>query len=312
MHGTGCWLGHDDPAPVRRHGGPARASAVSTPSSVWDTVEREGVQHLDHRGRRIRQAAAAGPRRRADRWDLSSLRLMVSSGAMFSADVKQGLIAHLPALAIADVLGSTEGGHGHVHHHEGHAEERDRQVLAEPDHEGLHRRRPRGASPARARSAWWPTAGSSPIGYYKDPEKSARDVPRGERRPLLASPATWRRSPPTARSCCSAGVRTASTPAARRSSPKRSRRPSKLHPAVEDALVFGVPDDRFGQRVVGVVSLQPRRTAAGPRRSSPTPASGWPATSCRRRSASSRGAARTERQGRLSRRTRVVRVTAQG
>ena len=31
----------------------------------------------------------------------------------------------------------------------------------------------------------------------------------------------------------------------------------KEHPAVEDALVFGVPDDRFGQRVVGVVSLSP-------------------------------------------------------
>jgi fatty-acyl-CoA synthase len=31
----------------------------------------------------------------------------------------------------------------------------------------------------------------------------------------------------------------------------------KVHAAVEDALVFGVPDDRFGQRVVGVASLAP-------------------------------------------------------
>jgi fatty-acyl-CoA synthase len=29
----------------------------------------------------------------------------------------------------------------------------------------------------------------------------------------------------------------------------------KAHPGVEDALVFGVPDERFGQRVVGVASL---------------------------------------------------------
>ena len=29
----------------------------------------------------------------------------------------------------------------------------------------------------------------------------------------------------------------------------------KAHPAVEDALVFGVPDERFGERVAGVLSL---------------------------------------------------------
>ena len=31
---------------------------------------------------------------------------------------------------------------------------------------------------------------------------------------------------------------------------------------MEDALVFGVPDDRFGQRVSAVVSLSPGRSAS--------------------------------------------------
>jgi fatty-acyl-CoA synthase len=31
----------------------------------------------------------------------------------------------------------------------------------------------------------------------------------------------------------------------------------KLHPSVEDALVFGLPDERFGQRIAAVVSLSP-------------------------------------------------------
>lgn len=31
----------------------------------------------------------------------------------------------------------------------------------------------------------------------------------------------------------------------------------KRHPAVEDALVFGVPDERFGQRVAAVWSRAP-------------------------------------------------------
>ena len=37
---------------------------------------------------------------------------MISSGAMFSAEVKHGLIGHIPGFAIADVLGATEGGMG--------------------------------------------------------------------------------------------------------------------------------------------------------------------------------------------------------
>ena len=36
----------------------------------------------------------------------------------------------------------------------------------------------------------------------------------------------------------------------------------KRHADVEDALVFGVPDDRFGQRVSAVVSLSPGRSAS--------------------------------------------------
>ncbi|MDG2134661.1 MAG: acyl-CoA synthetase, partial [Luminiphilus sp.] len=35
----------------------------------------------------------------------------------------------------------------------------------------------------------------------------------------------------------------------------------KLHPAVEDALVFGLEDERFGNRVAGVVSIEKGGTA---------------------------------------------------
>ena len=36
----------------------------------------------------------------------------------------------------------------------------------------------------------------------------------------------------------------------------------KSHPKVVDALVFGMPDDRFGQSVTAVVSLEPGMQAA--------------------------------------------------
>lgn len=51
------------------------------------------------------------------------------------------------------------------------------------------------------------------------------------------------------------GARCASTRRARRSTPRRWRRPLELHPAVADATVVGVPDERWGEAVTGVVQL---------------------------------------------------------
>ena len=58
----------------------------------------------------------------------------------------------------------------------------------------------------------------------------------------------------------------------------------KRHPAVFDAMVVGLTDERFGQRVVAVVSLRARRDAAAPTpTSTPSPASTSRATRCRAR-----------------------------
>ena len=56
-------------------------------------------------------------------------------------------------------------------------------------------------------------------------------------------------------------ARCASTPAARRSSPRRSSRRLKAHPEVFDALVVGVPDERWGQ-----TRRRGRPAPRGPRR----------------------------------------------
>ena len=66
--------------------------------------------------------------------------------------------------------------------------------------------------------------GNIPLGYWKDPEKTAATFRTDARRRALGRARRLgddrRRGP---RSCCSAAVRAASTPAARRSSPRRSR-----------------------------------------------------------------------------------------
>ena len=43
-----------------------------------------------------------------DRWDISSLRVVVSSGVMWSAHVKDGLLRHNPKLTLVDAIGASE------------------------------------------------------------------------------------------------------------------------------------------------------------------------------------------------------------
>jgi 3-oxocholest-4-en-26-oate---CoA ligase len=102
--------------------------------------------------------------------------------------------------------------------------------------------------------------GLVPIGYYKDPEKSARTFREvnGHRYSFPGDMATIAADGTLVlfgrgSNCINTG--------GEKVYPEEVEEALKVHPAVEDALVFGVPDDRFGQRVVGIVSLTPGESA---------------------------------------------------
>jgi fatty-acyl-CoA synthase len=103
--------------------------------------------------------------------------------------------------------------------------------------------------------------GLTPIEYYKDPEKSARTFREvnGVRYGFAGDMATIAADGTLVlfgrgSNCINTG--------GEKVFPEEVEEALKLHAAVEDALVFGLPDDRFGERVVGVVSLSPGRTAS--------------------------------------------------
>ena len=79
---------------------------------MWELVEREAVLALtvvgDPFARPLLAALRDGPTR-----DVSSLRFITSSGAMFSSEVKSGLLDRLdPGAMILDYVGATEGAMG--------------------------------------------------------------------------------------------------------------------------------------------------------------------------------------------------------
>jgi fatty-acyl-CoA synthase len=185
---------------------------------------------------------------------------MISSGAMFSTEVKHGLIGHLPLLAIADVLGATEGGMGTSMTTKDTPHGETAKFALNPTAK-VFTEDGREVQPGSGEIGIVANGGLVPSGYFKDPEKSARTFREinGKRysipgdMAMVAADGTLvllgRGS-----NCINTG--------GEKVFPEEVEEALKEHPAVEDALVFGVPDDRFGQRVVGVVSLSPGQDAS--------------------------------------------------
>ena len=190
-----------------------------------------------------------------DRWDTSSLKLMISSGAMFTTEVKRGLIDHVPELAIADVLGSTEGGMGQSIMTKDTPPSETAKFTLLPVAKVLLPDGSREVVPGSGEIGMVAQGGMVPLGYYKDPEKSAKTFKEidGTRYAFIGDMATIDADGTInllgrGSNCINTG--------GEKVFPEEVEEALKMHPDVADALVFGLEDERFGNRVAGVVSLE--------------------------------------------------------
>jgi fatty-acyl-CoA synthase len=257
MHAAGMWLGVMLPHLL---GG--RVVLLEGQSfdadELWATVEREQVQNLvmvgDAFGRPMVRAladrAATGPP-----YDTSSISVVLSTGAMLSAPVKEALLDQVPQMVIIDALGSSEGSMAQNVSVKGsdattaHFEmmpgtkvfdEHDREIVPGSDSVGFVA----------------VTGSNVPVGYYKDEEKSGRTFREidgvrysfpGDMAKVDADGTVSLLGRGSA--CINTG--------GEKVYPEEVEETLKTHPDVEDCLVFGLDDERFGQRVVGVVSAAP-------------------------------------------------------
>ncbi|MBI2168906.1 MAG: acyl-CoA synthetase [Actinobacteria bacterium] len=227
---------------------------------VWRTVEAEKANLLlitgDAMARPLADALRAGsPEGRP--WDTSSLISFSSSAAVFSPSVKDELIDLLgPNTVITDSIGSSEGGFGGMTIvQKGQAQRGGPTVMAGPDalvlDDSLVPVVPGSGMVGRiARS------GNVPIGYYNDPVKTAETfVEIDGRRYVVPGDFATVESDGTitllgrGSMCINTG--------GEKVFPEEVETALKRHPAVFDALVVGVPDERFGERVAAVVAPRP-------------------------------------------------------
>jgi len=257
MHGTGMWLGSMLPLAL---GG----TVVTTPKLgldpdlLWGLVEEHRVTDMVIVGDAFARpllAALDAAATRGTAYDLSSLKQIVSSGVMWSAEIKEGLLRHHD-LILADVMGSSEGGMGSsVTTREARPSTARFQL-----NEGVRVITDDGrlVAPGSGEIGKLATSGFVPLGYYKDPIKSAetfREVD-GVRYSFPGDYAMVEADGSiTLLGRGSACINTAGE----KVFPEEVEEAVKRHPDLDDCLVVGVPDPRFGERVVAVASVREGR-----------------------------------------------------
>ncbi len=193
--------------------------------------------------------------REPDRWDLSSVERMGSSGVMWSVEVKRGLLRHMPKAVLSDAFSSSEAlgmgvslmtAAGEVQTAKFTIGDRAR-VFDDDGNECL---------PGSGVSGRLHLAEPNPLGYYKDAEKTARTfrMHAGERWSVPGDYCLVEADGSlTLLGRGSACINTAGE----KVFPEEVEEALKTHPSVADALVVGLPDPKWGQSVTAVVHLHP-------------------------------------------------------
>ena len=129
---------------------------------------------------------------------------------------------------------------------------RDRQVRPRPQRPGRRRRRSARRAPGSGEIGRVAVGGFVPVGYYKDPEKSAATFVEidGKRYSMPGDYATVEADGSlTLLGRGSVCINTGGE----KVFPEEVEEALKSHPAVHDAVAVGIPDEKFGEAVTAVV-----------------------------------------------------------
>jgi acyl-CoA synthetase (AMP-forming)/AMP-acid ligase II len=188
-----------------------------------------------------------------DRWDISTLRVIVSSGVMWSKDTKDGLLRHNPKLIMVDSLGSSEAiGMASNTTTAGSGDETAKFTLGPTTRvitdEG------RDVVPGSGDLGRVALRGHTPIGYYKDEAKSAQTfvVIDGARYSIPGDYATVEEDGSV--TLLGRGSQCINT-GGEKVYPEEVEECLKRHPSVADAAVVGVPDEKWGEAITALVEL---------------------------------------------------------
>jgi 3-oxocholest-4-en-26-oate---CoA ligase len=251
MHGTGFVFA----ATILNRGGTVVTLAGRSfdVAELLDTIARERVSDLCIVGDAFCRPMVDAMDREPGRWDLSSLRVVSSSGMAWSESVKQRLLTHAPDVLMIDFLNASEAsgmGRSLTSRKKpsgGSRFQLGRNAVVIDDHGEP-------VAPGSGEQGRLAVRGYIPLGYYKDPAKTAATFPTvgGVRYAVPGDLATVEADGSiTLLGRGSTSINTGGE----KVFPEEVEDAIKAFSGVHDALVVGVPHVRFGQMVTAAVEM---------------------------------------------------------
>jgi fatty-acyl-CoA synthase len=254
MHGTGMWLGAFLPLLL---GGTAITSKNLgfDADQLWTQVEDTQTTNIVIVGDAFAKPMLDALDRASDigkPFNLTSVKVIISSGVMWSEEVKNGLLKHHD-MQLMDTMGSTEGGMGSS------ISTRDNPpktakfslnpgvVVIADDGEILE--------PGSKKVGLIGTSGLVPVGYYKDEKKSAETFKEvnGIR---YSFPGDYAKLEHDGTITLLGRGSNCINSAGEKIYPEEVEEAIKRNEEIFDCLVVGLDDPKFGQKVVAVVSVE--------------------------------------------------------
>ncbi len=230
------------------------------PHEIWRTVQDEEVMTLSIVGDAMARPLAEALDDPGADYQVGSLIVMSSAGAVWSPAVKEQLRAHFPNLLMIDAFGSSESGSQGANPTGERSEDgglvftmNENTVVLDDDRRVI--------PPGAGRIGVVALRGRVPLGYYNDPEKSARTFVEidGVRHALIGDMAR-----PEADGTITVFGRGSQciNSGGEKIYPEEVEGALKSHPDVFDAVVVGVPSSRWGETVAALIQLRPERSAS--------------------------------------------------
>ena len=218
---------------------------------LWDETERLGASNIVLVGLAFSTPMLEALEANPGRWDLSAVRAMSSSGSMWSQENKQGLLSHARNAMIFDSFGSSEAVGLGVSASAPGAEAKTAAFTPGPNC-AVFTEDGRRVEPGSGERGLVAVSGLLPRGYYKDPEKTDKTFKTFEGI-RWSVPGDWAELNADGTLKLLGRGSVCINTGGEKVFPEEVEEALKTHPVVRDAVVVGLPDPRFGERICAVV-----------------------------------------------------------